>query len=103
MTFRAPFLPLNGYLAVDARVWRHTGARRSVKVTKAPEGATTGAVAGGAIGGIVGLLEGMCAGYPGPRDRLSLQPIMAALSGAAAGLPTGGVVGALVGLGIPGI
>lgn len=74
----------------------------AVKVTKAPEGATTGAVAGGAIGGIVGLLAGIGSlAIPGLGPFIAAGPIMAALSGAAAGAATGGVVGALVGLGIP--
>jgi len=73
-----------------------------VKVTKAPEGATTGGVAGGLTGGVIGLLAGIGAiAIPGVGPFIAAGPIMAALSGAAIGATTGGIVGALVGLGIP--
>lgn len=74
----------------------------TVKVTKAPEGATTGVVTGGFAGGTLGLLAGIGAlAIPGVGPFIAAGPIMAALSGAAVGAAAGGMVGALIGLGIP--
>jgi len=73
-----------------------------VKVSKAPEGATTGAVTGGVAGGVIGLLAGIGAlAIPGVGPFIAAGPIMAALGGGAIGATAGGLVGALIGLGIP--
>jgi Protein of unknown function (DUF3341) len=74
----------------------------TVKVTKAPEGATAGGTFGGVIGGVLGWLIGIgTLVIPRFGTFLAAGPVMVVLAGLGVGAVLGGLVGALIGLGIP--
>lgn len=75
---------------------------RTVKATKAPEGATAGAGSGAVVGGVLGWLVGIGSlAIPGVGPFIAAGPIVAALAGIGVGGAVGGIAGALVGMGIP--
>jgi hypothetical protein len=75
---------------------------RTVKATKAPEGATAGGGSGAVLGGVLGWLAGIgTLAIPGVGPLIAAGPIVVTLAGAGVGGAVGGLAGALIGLGIP--
>lgn len=99
-------LKINGFRLSDISILmpQDNGIQefKTVKGSKAPEGAATGAGTGAVLGGVLGLLAGIgLLAIPGVGPFVGAGPIMAALAGIGVGSAVGVVSGALVGLGIP--